>query len=287
MFFTLRKKNIIAVSALVIVLGLMFTLPRLDAVQTAASQNEIQLPIIMYHQIAHKNKNLGKYVTTDAQFEKDLEFLTEHGYRTINMTQLIDYVKNGTPLPPKPVMLTFDDGQESFYAYILPILEKHRAYAVMSIVGEYVDTYTKLQDHYLSYSYMDWSEIDELVKSPWAEVQNHTYNMHSNNKGRLGCKIKKGESVNDYTIALNSDIGRLQEEIFKRTGWQPNTFTYPYGYFCKESVPILKALGFEATLTCTEKINVITRDASCLFGLGRYNRPNGLSSEDFFKKVGI
>lgn len=287
MFFIFKKKNITAALAFIAVLGLVCALPRFGAVQTVALQNEIRLPIIMYHQIAHKNKNLGKYVTTDAQFEKDLDFLTERGYHTINMTQLIDYVKNGAPLPPKPVMLTFDDGQESFYAYILPILEKHRAYAVMSIVGEYVDAYTKLQDHYLSYSYLDWNEVCELVKSPWAEVQNHTYYMHSNNNGRLGCKIKKGESASDYTIALNSDIGRLQQEIFKRTNWLPNTFTYPYGYFCKESVQILKDMGFEATLTCTEKINVITRDSDCLFGLGRYNRPNGLSSEEFFKKVGI
>lgn len=287
MFLTIRKRSLCAAGITLFVIGFLGSLLCFGAIEASPAPKEIPLPIIMYHQIAHRNRNLGKYVVMDTQFEKDLQFLTDHGYQTINMTQLIDYVKNGVPLPPKPVMLTFDDGQESFYAYILPLLEKYQAHAVISIVGAYADTYTQSEDHHLSYSYLNWTQIGELVKNPWVEVQNHTYNMHDNKKGRLGCRIKKNESAADYAIALNQDIGKLQEELFRRTGWQPNTFTYPYGYMCKESLPILKQMGFEATLTCTEKINGITRDASCLYGLGRYNRANGLSSEAFFKKIGL
>lgn len=226
MFLTLKRKNIFAVLALVLTLGLLCCLPRPEVISTVNVPKGIDLPIIMYHQIAHKNKNLGKYVTTDVQFEKDLNFLTGQGYKTIGMTQLIDYVKKGTPLPPKPVMLTFDDGQESFYAYILPILKKYNACAVMSIVGEYVDTYTKLQDHYLSYSYMDWTEIEELVKNPLVEIQNHTYNMHSNNKGRLGCKIKKGNQPKLMQLLLMRISARFRKRYLSvRAGSRTRSLT--------------------------------------------------------------
>lgn len=284
MFITLKKRHITVSVTLICCFALIFNFVPFGST-AKMNASGIELPIVMYHQIAHKERNLGKYVILDSQFEKDLQYLKKEGYQTITMSQLIDHVKHGTPLPEKPVMITFDDGQESFYAYIYPLLEKYEAYAVLSVVGAYADTYTKLDDHHLSYSYLNWTQIEELSKSKWAEVQNHTYNMHDNKHGRLGCQIKKNESFTDYSAALNNDIGKLQQELFKRTGWMPNTFTYPYGYFCKESVQILKDMGFEATLTCSEKLNYITGDDECLFGLGRFNRPNGLSSEAFFKKI--
>ncbi len=284
MFIVLKKKYITIGITLLCCFALIFNFVPLGRT-VKANSNGIELPIVMYHQIAHKNKNLGKYVILDTQFEKDLQYLKKQGYQTINMTQLIDYVQNGTPLPEKPIMITFDDGQESFYAYIYPLLEKYESYAVLSIVGAYADTYTELDDHHLSYSYLNWTQIEELTKSKWTEIQNHTYNMHDNKHGRLGCRIKKNESLADYTTALNNDIGKLQQELFKRTGWMPNTFTYPYGYYCKESVQILQQMGFEATLTCSEKLNYISRNHECLYGLGRFNRPNGLSSEAFFEKI--
>ena len=63
------------------------------------------------------------------------------------------------------------------------------------------------------------------------------------------------------------------------------TFVYPFGAISDASLPILKELGFQATLTCEEKINYITKDADCLYGLGRYLRPAGMSSEEYFKNI--
>lgn len=57
--------------------------------------------------------------------------------------------------------------------------------------------------------------------------------------------------------------------------------------FCKESVPIIKDLGFKSSLSCTEGINYITDDSNCLFGLKRFNRSSRTSTSAFFKKIEI
>ena len=56
---------------------------------------------------------------------------------------LIRYVDQGTPLPEKPVMLTFDDGHYNYISYLLPLLEEYDMKAVVSVVGEFADTYTE------------------------------------------------------------------------------------------------------------------------------------------------
>lgn len=282
MFVLLKKRHLFSMVCICSVLLLLITFMPYGKTQSVSVQEGLPLPIVMYHQITKSENRVGKYVVTDKQFEKDLQYLKSQGYESINMTQLINYVKKGEALPPKPVMITFDDGHESFYEYIIPLLEKYDMKAVMSVVGDYTDIYTKTPDHHLSYSYLTWSEIEELTKNEHAEIQNHTYYMHKNSSARRGCKNNKNESLQDYEIALNNDIGKLQKEIFQRTGWRPNTFTYPYGFMSEESEKILKAMGFEATLTCTEKLNIITHDEKCLFSLGRYNRANGKTSEQFF-----
>ncbi len=91
MFVILIKKYMTIGITLLCCFALIFNfIPYRKAIKINASG--IELPIIMYHQIAHKNKNWGKYVILDTQFEKDLQYLKKQGYQTINMTQLIDYV---------------------------------------------------------------------------------------------------------------------------------------------------------------------------------------------------
>lgn len=244
-----------------------------------------KVAIIMYHNISDKPSLLGKFAISSKQFEKDLIYIKEKGYNTITLTQLIDYVYKDGELPEKPVILTFDDGYESFYAYAYPLLKKYDMCAVMSIVGEFTDLYTNKEDHNLDYSHLNWSEVKEMSQSGNVEIQNHTYGMHRICNGRKGCGKKCREAIESYRKVLEEDVGKLQKEILDYTGSAPNTFTYPYGYICPESMDFIKELGFQAILTCTEHLNTIEYGSDWLYDLGRYNRPHGKSSEEFFKKI--
>ena len=96
---------------------------------------------------------------------------------------------------------------------------------------------------------------------------------------------KYGESTSKYSSVLSNDISKLQDEFQSNTGYTPNTFTYPLGAISKDSIKIIKSLGFKASLSCTEGINYITKNPDCLYLLKRNNRKNGISSQNFFKKI--
>jgi len=251
------------------------------------TEGSIAVPIVMYHSLLKKSSEIGKYVITTTEFENDLKYLKEHGYSSITMTELINYVYNDAKLPPKPVIITFDDGNLNNYIYGKPILAKYEMKAVISIVGIYTESFSKapIPTNNPNYAFVSWDQIKDMSDSGYFEIQNHTYNLHSINNKRYGIKRQNGESDESYQNMLSSDVAKLQSKLNEVTGSTPNTFAYPFGYMNKESKNIMKLLGFKATLSCAEGINIINKNkADVLFGLKRNNRPHGISSETFFKK---
>lgn len=243
----------------------------------------VRLPIIMYHHVLKNSARWGKYVISPKEFEKDVVYLKNQGYTTIDMQDLIDFFNKKNELPDKPIMLTFDDGYYSNYKYVLPILKKYDCKAVISVVGAYVDRSTEENDLNAAYAYLNWDIVKELVNSPYIEIQNHSYNMHEICE-RRGCSIKKGETFDQYSKQMINDIGKMQNMMEEKTGYRPTTFTYPYGFICKECNSILKDLGFVASLSCYEGVNVLTGESSELFELKRFNRASGINRVKFFKK---
>lgn len=260
----------------------------LTPAEQAIAEGKIRLPILMYHHMTTNPDYINEYTIPLSEFEDDLRYLYNNGYETINMTQLIDFAYNGTPLPEKPVMITFDDGFYSFYAYAYPLLKDYNMKAVMAIVGQYTDEYTKTGDESVYYAYLGWDKIKEMSDSGLVEIANHTYDMHEAQGARAGCTINKGETYEQYRLSLYSDIGVFQQQIEDIIGKTPNTFAYPFGFASKESVDILKELGFSAALTCVEKVNYIDQnilDKDWLYTLQRINRVGNITSEKFFNKL--
>lgn len=246
----------------------------------------ISLPIIMYHSVLKDTVRSGKYVITPNQLEADFKYIKEKGYNTITMNDLIKYVEDeNASLPEKPIIITFDDGYYNNFTYVLPLLEKYEMRAVISIVGEYTDNYSKTDEANANYSYLRWKDIKQMMETGLVEFQNHTYNLHSNKNGKRGTKKKVSQTQEQYEKYLSEDILKLQKEFEENTNFVPNTFTYPFGAISKESIDIIKNMGFKASLSCEEGINYINKDKERLFLLKRNNRPSRISSEKFFSKL--
>lgn len=280
--FSVKIKNIILI---LICLMLTFSAvyePAVHVISTAAKP-PVRLPIIMYHHVLKEPRKLGKYVVSPKEIESDIIYLKQHGYTTIVMEDLINFVYKKGELPEKPIMLTFDDGYYSNYVYVLPLLEKYDCKAVLSITGDYIDKSTAEGELNPAYSYLTWYLVKELIESNRVEIQNHSYGMHEICE-RKGCAIIKGESYDEYSKNLVNDVGRLQDVIEEKTGYRPTTFTYPYGFVCIECNEILQKMGFMATLSCYEGVNILTGKKEELFELKRFNRPSGISQKKFFNK---
>lgn len=272
-------------SVVVIILVLMLATAGFGVVSALNTQSSERLPVVMYHQLTADKSKAGKYVLSLEQFEKDLIYFKENGYVSVNLKQLFDYANGICDLPEKSFMITFDDGCETVYSYALPLLEKYGFNAVCFVIGSVTDKYSSINDHNLSYSNLNWDEIKELCNGGIIDIQSHTYDLHSNNKGRDGIKKKKDETFEQYSEFLSADALKMKEKMLEFTGNAPVAIAYPFGSYSKESKEILKSSGIKATFTCEEKVNTIKKaESEWLFGLGRYNRPEGVSSENFFSK---
>lgn len=239
----------------------------------------LELPIVMYHHVLKESSRLNKFTISPDELRQDFDFLRDSGYTPIVMQQLIDYTEKQTPLPPKPVMITFDDGYESFHEYVFPMLKEYDFKAVYSIVGRYADQYSEIDDHHIRYSHSTWNELALMHDSGLVEIQNHSYNLHENDKGRDGSTKMSGENLAFYTEMLFADLSKVQQSCREHLGWTPTTFTYPFGRISPEALPVLRQMGFKGALTCREKLNYITGDPNQLFHLNRFNRPHGESFE--------
>lgn len=246
----------------------------------------VKLPILMYHGITDEAGKIGRYVISKKMFKEDLEYLSQMGYTTVTADEVIAYVKGEGELPQKPVMLTFDDGYYNNYCYGYPLLKEYNAKAVISIIGKYTDMYTELEEENPAYSHITWTEVTEMMESGVVEFQNHSYDLHSLDKGRRGAGKKKNEAEDEYKKMLKGDIGLLQEKMQENTGYTPTTFAYPFGNISQASYSVLDELGFVASFGCEEKVNIIKRgELSCLKCMDRFLRSDKKSARKILESI--
>ncbi|MBS6547254.1 MAG: polysaccharide deacetylase family protein [Butyricicoccus pullicaecorum] len=255
------------------------------AVSAAFAGESVKLPIIMYHSVLKDQAQAGKYVISPSALDADLNYLESHGYETVTVADLVRYVDELGELPEKPVMITFDDGHYNNYLYAYPLLKKHGMRAVISVIGKETEQYTESGQENAYWSYLTLDRLREISTDGVFEIQNHSYDLHEND-ARKGALRMRGESLESYRALLVEDTERTQKLLIEGGVPTPICYTYPYGACSRESEEVIKSLGFLCTLGCEERVNTLRRgDADCLYRLGRYNRPTGVSAERFLGKI--
>lgn len=250
----------------------------------AAREKSVDVPIIMYHSICNTNNNA--YVLKPSALESDFKYLKEKGYTPVTMTELIAFGEGAGDLPEKPVVITLDDGFYNNYHYVLPLLKKYGFKAVVSLVGSYCEKEASEKKRSPVYSYLNYAEIKDMAASGLVEFQNHSYDMHHNKGARVGVRRCSGETAQHYSDTLTADVKKCESLFQKHCGLQFNTFTYPFGYFSKDTEKILKGLGYRALLTCNEGVNRIAKgEKDKLYSLKRTNRPSKYTTAYFMEKL--
>jgi len=247
-------------------------------------EKEAQVPIIMYHLVTETSRFIGRDAIRPGELKNDLQYLKDNGYNTVTMADLIKFVKKGKSLPENPIVLTFDDGNASDYDVLFPLLKEYDMKAVISIIGVTTDEMTAKYAKNPSdrFHNLTWEQIAEMHKSGIVEVQSHGYDLH----GKAGSGKRWRESADTYHQRLRADLQKLQSLCEEHLGENPNTFCYPLGIISKGSQAVLEEMGFMASLSCQEGMNIIKEgDMSCLFELKRVNRPSGKSVEAILGKL--
>lgn len=283
------KKNSIrdfAVMAAVLLLTICFLFTfQVSTAKTAKNVDDgVYLPVIMYHSLLKDTSLQNDYTISPTLFEEDLKYLKNNNYTTITVSDLINYVYNDGTLPEKCIMLTFDDGYYNNYYYAFPLLKKYEFKAVISPIVHMTELFTETEDISVSYGHISVDNIKEMLQSGYVEIQNHSYDMHKLTP-RMGVDKKQGESSESYKSVIEKDIMTAQSYLKDNAGVSPQCFVYPFGAKSEETEKIVKELGFNCTLSCTEEPNYITKSEDSLFNLGRYRRDKGESMETLLNRI--
>ncbi len=183
----------------------------------------IVCPILMYHHIESPGFN-SRYHVRPEDFEWHMQMLHDWGYTTIPISLLVQAITQGAPLPPRPVVLTFDDGNISVYTTAWPIMQKFGFIGVVYIVGN------RLQAD----GYMNADQIRELVDAGW-EVGSHSMSHADLTK------------VKDRNILMwETRQSRLVLEA--AIGVPVRTFAYPYGLMDDAVRRAVRDAGYEAAV---------------------------------------
>ncbi|MCL2372376.1 MAG: polysaccharide deacetylase family protein [Defluviitaleaceae bacterium] len=267
-----------------LMLGMLFGQGFEDTEVFFREAREVHVPVIMYHLVTEKPGQVGKYGIRPGEMEADLVFLRDNGYVTVFMQDLIDFVEEGRPLPEKPIVLSFDDGNFSDYLYLLSLFVEYDMKAVLAVTGKFADDSSKkfAENPKLRYPNTTWAQVKELHDSGHFEIQNHSHNLHS--KGGSG--EKRGEAVADYHSRLAADLQKLQDLCQQHIGVAPTTFVYPLGVIGKDSRRVLEDLGMKASLSCFEGKNMLRKgDRDALFEMHRFNRPSGTTVKAILDRI--
>lgn len=288
---TMTTKNTLCFTAAAVIvafiLGGIFLCRQGKGNYAISPQNNVRLPVIMYHSVLKDTSRTGDYIITPDSLEEDMAYLEKNGYTAVSAQQVLDYCKNNGSLPDKPVMITFDDGFLNNLTYALPILEKYHMKGIVNIVGSYCESAVEQGDHNPYYQYLTWKEISALSADGTVEIGAHTYSMHSLD-GRKGCSRLEWESVDDYQSLFSEDLSAVTDLLRENCGISPVVFAYPFGFISEESYPILSEYGYEIALTCTERVNYLSQNSEGneIIILDRFNRSGNYTTEEFMEKLG-
>ena len=139
---------------------------------------------------------------TRPDFRQQMDWLDEHGYEAVTLEQVEDAWYHGGTLPPKPVVLSFDDGYRPQFTFALPELRKHGWAGVLNLKAEGSDLYE--------------SNVEAMIAAGW-ELAAHT--------------IHHPDLTTLDAAELKEEVAGSREILRREYGVPVKNFCYPAGRF--------------------------------------------------------
>ncbi len=182
----------------------------------------------MYHQLSELGKGAPlldlTWTVSPQNFQAQMNWLAQQGYRTVTFPQVVAYLKHAQPLPSRPVLITFDDGWLQGYTEAFPVLRQHSFSA----------TYFVYTDAMGRPSSISWEQLQEMSKAGM-DVGSHT--LSHPHLRQLG------------TDQAFREIAESRSILERRLNRPVTTFDYPFGEYDSSTVELVKRAGFESAVT--------------------------------------
>jgi peptidoglycan/xylan/chitin deacetylase (PgdA/CDA1 family) len=221
-----------------------------------APPRSVRVPVLTYHRV-HTMPAVGlpDLIVDPTVFAAELKALHDAGYHTIRQTQLFDALYRGIRLPPKPIIISVDDGYGDDVRTILPDLQRWHMVATFFVITG--------RTHEPGFVTAD--QIRELDRAGM-DVGDHT--AHHVDLPALTAS------------ELTSETAGSRHALQSILGHPVYYFAYPFGAFNDTVVQAVRAAGFTMAYTTQGGITESTEAPLTMprVHVGRGETPGGLLS---------
>ena len=213
--------------------------------------------ILMYHRITSGDAT-NLYERSLADFAGDLDYLRSHDIRVIDLQELADVVSGKLKLSTHAAVITFDDGDHSWYTHAVPLLLQHRMKATFFLWASQMG-----KD-----SFLRWEEVERMSHYSFeGGIRPFSFGSHTlyhrflmTMKDALG----GGEAFAAY---LDEELGGSKQLIEQHISGSVDALALPYGDGAGDEDIIAAARRHGYRFIRTSERNVTGTSSSDLFRL--------------------
>ena len=234
--------------------------PRPAAQTTPGSQGPVyysnEVVVLMYHDIS-ATKKPGDVITPQT-FAAELALFQKKNFHIINDRQMAAFVDHNGTVPPNAVMITFDNGYESFYRIAYPLLKQYHDPATLFVIVSWL--YPPYRHGV--FNSLTWDQVREMYQSGLISIQSQTYDLHqavqvgpdatsAASVGRIwNPATGQTESLDHYRSRVGADVAKARQLLQAQLG-EPDvdSLCYPFGDYTPEFIQVLHAAGYRYLYT--------------------------------------
>ncbi|HMA46994.1 MAG TPA: polysaccharide deacetylase family protein [Frankiaceae bacterium] len=193
-----------------------------------------RVPVLTYHQVRDRTAADGAsarpLIVPPARFAAQMDALARAGYHTVSGEELVDHLATGAALPPRPVLVTFDDGSEGQWANAVPVLRRHGFRATFFVMTVVLD-----KPRWLSRA-----QVRALDRTGMT-IASHTWDHHDVAR----------YAGDDWRVQLDGSA----RELAGLVGHPVRLFAYPYGSWSRAAFPHLRQAGYVAAFQLAQPLD--------------------------------
>ncbi|HHV61949.1 MAG TPA: polysaccharide deacetylase family protein [Firmicutes bacterium] len=227
--------------------------------------------VLMYHQIGFQHQRRG--VIPPQLFDAHMLYLKKMGFSPVSHDTFANFLDGRGKVPNNAVLITFDDGYESFYRYAYPILKKYRFPAInFVIVGDTGNTSHSMN---MKTPHLSWDEMKEMEKSGLVALESHTYGSHYYAPvDRFGHKrpalvarlydagLGRRESKDEYETRVWCDLWLSKHLLEENLHARVTSLCFPYGAYNSTVIRLARDIGYRYFYTIRSGANRPGRGAA-------------------------
>jgi peptidoglycan/xylan/chitin deacetylase (PgdA/CDA1 family) len=199
--------------------------------------------VLAYH-LVESRFDIGFTRITPRQFERQMQWLSERGYRGAPVREYLQPAGNVNEAD-KRIGISFDDGYASLLEHVAPIMRQHGFRGSIFVITDYVGKENRWDVNLLwrRFGHLSWPELRALAEAGW-EIGSHS------------CTHAYLSHLDD--ARLWREVWESRVEIEQRIGAPAESFCLPYGRGDQRVFQTVAKAGYHAILALGQSFQTST-----------------------------